>query len=97
MVARCLPVFKVSASLIMSPPTPPHLTKLLCVASHVFYFPQPSPCIHTHTPLTPRCSASLFIFGQSVTQLHFLRGLCTVWAPIGTTLAKQRAILMKSL
>lgn len=64
MVARCLPVFKVSASLIMPPPLLRRLTSVLF-----------SSAPHTHPD---SLFLTLFILGQSVTQLHFLRGLCTV-------------------
>lgn len=66
MVARCLPVFKVSASLITPPP-------FLRRPAWVLFSSAPAPPAHPH-----RSPASLFIFGQSVTQLRFLRGVWTV-------------------
>lgn len=51
----------------------------LSLSPRMFYFPQPSP--HVHTPYS-----SFLCLPQSVTQLHSLRGVCTVcpdWIHIG--------------
>jgi len=75
MVARCLPVFKVSASLITPPPDHSVSPHMCFIFPRLSLSPPPPPLLFC-LPL------SLFsFFGQSVTQLHFLRGLCTVWGP----------------
>lgn len=86
MVARCLPVFKVSASLIMPPPLLGRLTRVL--------FP---------SALTPHTHPRSFAPGLSLhfrTVCHpaaFPAGFMYSLGSIGTTLAKRRAILLKSL
>lgn len=82
MVARCLPVFKVSASLIMPPPL---LRRLTCVLFSSALTP------HTHPP----CLA--LHFRTVCHPAAFPAGFMYSLGSIGTTLAKQRAILLKSL
>lgn len=57
----------------------------LSASPRMSYFPQPSPHVHA---LTHPSSASLFISGQSVARLHFLRAVGTVcpdWIRTGPT------------
>lgn len=86
MVARCLPGFKESASLITPPP---FLRRLSCVLFSAALAPRAHHC-------SWRLCLSLY-FWAVCHPAAFPCGVYVQFAPIGSTLAKWRAVLMESL